>query len=78
MHYVPDNGLYVYFRYTDKQTIMCVMNTDTKERIIDFSRFPERTKGFAKAENVLSKEVFNTAQKPTIASMRMLVLELKR
>ena len=78
MHYVPDNGLYVYFRYDDKQTIMCVMNTDTKERTLDFSSYPERTTGFSKAEYVLSKEVFNTTQMQKIAPMRMWVLELKR
>jgi neopullulanase len=78
MHYVPDNGLYVYFRYDEKQTIMCVMNTDTKDRILDFSRYPERTTGFAKAENVLSKEVFTTDRQATIPAMRMWILELKR
>ena len=77
MHYVPDNGLYVYFRYDDKQTIMCVMNTDTKERTLDFGKYPERTEGFSKAENVLSKDAFTTAQKYTIPPMRMWVLELK-
>jgi neopullulanase len=54
------------------------MNTDTKERTLDFSSYPERTTGFSKAENVLSKEVFNTTQKQKIAPMRMWVLELKR
>lgn len=78
MHYVPDNGLYVYFRYNEKQTIMCVMNTDTKERTIDFNRYAERTAGFSKAENVLSKDALVTTQKATIAPMRMWVLELKK
>lgn len=78
MHYVPDNGLYVYFRYDDKQTIMCVMNTDTKTRTIDFSRYTERTTGFASAQDVLSHRVMNTKEHPVIPAMRMWVLELKR
>ena len=27
MQFVPQDGVYVYFRYDDKQTIMVVMNT---------------------------------------------------
>lgn len=78
MHYVPDNGLYVYFRYDDKQTIMCVMNTDTKARTIDFGRYTERTTGFASARDVLSHQVMNTGEQAVIPAMRMWVLELKR
>ena len=32
MQFVPDNGVYVYFRYTDKQTVMIVLNTSKEER----------------------------------------------
>lgn len=78
MHYVPDNGLYVYFRYDKKQTIMCVMNTDNKARTIDFSRYTERTTGFASAQDVLSHKMVNTKEKPVIPAMQMWVLELKR
>lgn len=36
MQYIPDNGLYVYFRYDAKQTIMCVMNTSDKAMPVNF------------------------------------------
>ncbi len=78
MHYVPVEGLYVYFRYDGKQTIMCVMNTDTKERTIDFSKYAERTTGFATARNILSGEKITTAETPVIPAMRMWVLELEK
>ena len=32
MQFVPDNGVYVYFRYTDKQTVMIVLNTSKEKR----------------------------------------------
>ncbi|MDB5121521.1 MAG: alpha-amylase [Sphingobacteriales bacterium] len=78
MHYVPSNGLYVYFRYDNNQTIMCIMNTDTKERKIDFSSFPERTAGFLKASNLVTDQSIKTSDPATIPSMQMWVLELKR
>jgi neopullulanase len=39
MHYLPVDGVYVYFRYDDSQTIMCIMNTSEKEVSIDFTRY---------------------------------------
>ena len=57
MQYVPDDGLYVYFRYDDKQTIMVVMNTAKKEKIIIPEKFSERTNGFTKMKNILTGKI---------------------
>jgi glycosidase len=78
MHYIPVDGLYVYFRYDKNQTIMCVMNTDAKGREVDFTNYAERTAGFSKARNVLSDETANTAASLTIPAMRMFILELQK
>jgi len=58
MQYVPtDNGVYVYFRYDKKQTIMVVMNTAKEQKIISPNNYLERTKGFSKMKNVITGEV---------------------
>ncbi|MET0244635.1 MAG: glycoside hydrolase family 13 protein, partial [Flavitalea sp.] len=46
MQFVPEDGVYVYFRYTTSQTVMCVMNTNEQEKTIDLKRFNERTATF--------------------------------
>jgi len=76
MQYVPQDGLYVYFRYDDKQTVMCVMNTSDRPQPVDFSKYAERTDGFKKASSIVSSDVFNTAEKTTIPATSMWVLEL--
>ena len=78
MQYVPNNGLYVYFRYDQNQTVMCVMNTDTKERAIDFGAYDERTKGFSSGVDVLTdiNLPFNAPLK--IGAQSMMVMELKK
>ncbi len=78
MQYVPNNGLYVYFRYDQNQTVMCVMNTDTKERAVDFSAYDERTKGFSSGVDVLTdiNLPFNAPLK--IGAQSMMVMELKK
>ena len=74
MQYVPDDGLYVYFRYDSKQTVMCTMNTNNKEKEIDFSNYIERTKGFTGAINIVSGAKLTNKFK--IPAKRMWVLEL--
>ena len=52
MQFVPEDWMYTYFRYDDKQTVMIVMNTSNDEKTIKPERFSEITKGFTKARNV--------------------------
>lgn len=74
MQYVPKDGLYVYFRYDEKQTVMCVMNTDDKERTVNFSDFEERTKGFTIGKNVVDGKDVSTSF--TVPAKNMWVIEL--
>ena len=53
MQYIPTDGLYVYFRYTDNQTIMCVMNTSDVNKQVDFLNFTERTTGFTGGKDII-------------------------
>ena len=55
MQFYPEDGVYVYFRYNNKQTVMVVMNTAKEERTIRLGRYVERTNGFTKYKDVLTK-----------------------
>ena len=57
MQFVPEDGVYVYFRYDDKQTVMIVMNTAKENKTIALKRFAERTKGFSKMKNIITGAV---------------------
>ena len=41
MHYAPDNGIYVYFRYLGDQKVMVVLSKNEEEVTLDLSRFRE-------------------------------------
>lgn len=78
MQYVPQNGLYVYFRYNDEHTVMCVMNTAEQPMQLDFSKYKERTTGFSTAMDVCgSSTSFSTAHIATMPATTMWVMELK-
>ena len=74
MQFIPHNGLYVYFRYDAKSTVMCVMNTDKQSRTVDMNDFSERTKGFNGGKDIITNQQINT--KFEIPPMSMQVIEL--
>jgi neopullulanase len=78
MQYVPEDGVYVYFRYDKQQTIMCIMNQGPDEKEIDLDRFQERTKGFGKGRNVVTGTEMRIAGKTKVPGMSMQVLELRK
>ena len=77
LQYLPDEGLYVYFRHDDKQTVMCVMNTNEKELEVDFTKYAEAYKKYTSAKSVTSDQEFSLNSKWQIGPKQMWVLELK-
>ena len=78
MQYLPENGLYVYFRYDEKQTVMVVMNTSNETKKVNAANYTERTTGFTKAEEVTGAiSTANLSQTMEIPAMTTWVFELK-
>jgi len=76
MQFVPVDGVYVYFRYDAKQTVMVVMNTSKTDKTISFDKYAERTSGFTKYTDVITKEK-NAMKDFTLGSYKTVVLELE-
>ena len=77
MQYLPDKGLYVYFRYDSGQTILCAMNTNNKPRHVVFNDYLERTKLFSTGKDVVTGQVYpipGNLDMPS-KSFRILVLQ---
>lgn len=78
MQFVPENGVYVYFRYDNNQTVMCVMNAENKPVTINLSRFSERMNGFSKAYDVTEGKELALQPALTIEGKNLLVWELRK
>lgn len=77
MQFVPEDGVYVYFRYDAKQTVMVAMNTSKEKRTVAVSKYAERSNGFSKARNVVSKET-NALADFSLEAHQTVVLELMK
>ena len=76
MHYVPENGIYVYFRYDEKETVMCILNANDREVTVNLARFSQRTAGFNQAKNILTGITGNMGGSMKVPAKTLEVLEL--
>lgn len=77
MHFAPQNGIYVYFRYNDKETVMVVMNKNNAASSIDTKRFSEIIKGRMQAVNVITGEKLSIDKQITIQSKSAQIFEIQ-
>jgi hypothetical protein len=75
MQFIPRDGTYLYFRYTDQQTVLVIANSSEKSAKPDWSIYRERTNGFTKGRDVITGETFSL-DGFTIGSKESRVLEL--
>ena len=76
MQYVPEKGVYVYFRYNDKQTVMVIVNTNDKEDKVDTQRFVERMNGFKTAVNIITHQTLQAINEIVVPAKTTYVFEL--
>ena len=77
MQFVPQEGVYVYFRYTDNQRIMVVSNTANIEKKIEVSRFNEILKGSKSAINIMTDSILEDISTLNLPAKSVMILEIK-
>lgn len=78
--YVPQDGIYVYFRYSESNPsapVMVVINTEDKENQLNTSRFSERIGNANSASNVMTGETLNDIKTIVVPAKGTLVLAIK-
>jgi len=78
--YVPQDGIYVYFRYSESNPsapVMVVINTEDKEIQLNNARFSERIGTANTASNVMTGELLNDIKTITVPAKGTLVLAIK-
>jgi neopullulanase len=76
--YVPEDGVYVFFRYDNNKTNMIVFNSNSKSIELATKRFSESMSGFKKAKNIITNENVNDLLKLTIPSKTAYLYELEK
>jgi glycosidase len=77
MHFRPENGVYVYFRYDDSDTVMVVINKNEEQTELGLERFAERIDGITRARDVLNGQDFELSGKMVLPARSVQVLDLR-
>lgn len=76
-HYVPDNNVYVYFRYNEKETVMVIINNNSDKQTLKTNRFKESIQNLKSGKEVLSGKTFDLNNDIEIEGKSAIILELK-
>ena len=75
--YVPQDNVYVYFRYDDQKSVMVVLNNSTETRTFKTGRFQENIKNFKSGKDVLSGTTIDLKNDISIGPKSAYILELQ-
>lgn len=76
-NYIPQDNVFVYFRYNDKESVMVILNSNEKDQVIDLKRFAESLNGFSKGKEIISERELSLQDTLTIPAKTSMVIELK-
>lgn len=77
-HFIPQNGVYVYFRKLGDQTIMCVVNTNKVKSTITTDRFKEAIGEYNTMLEVMSEKGERIPVDLEIPAQGFMLYELKK
>ena len=76
LHYVPQEDVYVYFRYLKEHRVMVIVNNNSKDQTLDLNRFEEGISEQTLAYEVLSDRHFTLGNSLEIPAETALIIEL--
>lgn len=78
-HYIPEDNLYVYFRYNDKESVMVILNNSDKEsRTITRERYLESMNGYNSGFEIISGTRIDDLKSFKIAPKSAMIIELNK
>lgn len=77
LHFIPQDDVYVYFRYDDKNAVMVILNNNDTEKSIDGNYYGEFLNNYSSGKDIISNESLNTLKIINIKPKSSRVIELK-
>ncbi len=77
-HYIPQDGVYVYFRYNNHASVMILLNNTDKTKTVDGKRFKENLSGYTKGRSVMDNKTIENLNTITIPAKSPLIIELEK
>jgi len=77
LHFLPENNVYTYFRYTDDEAVMVMLNNhNSDDKTVDCSRFEEILKDYSSAKDIISGTTYSDLSEIEIKAKSAMIFEL--
>ncbi|MFV0187177.1 glycoside hydrolase family 13 protein [Empedobacter falsenii] len=79
-HYMPQQNVYVYFRYNEKESVMVVLNANPEKQTFKLDRFTESLDGITSGKEIISDKIFpiKSSEEISIDGKTAMIIELKK
>lgn len=77
-NYIPQDNVFVYFRYNDKESVMVVINNNEKDTTLDLKRFAESLNTTSKGKEVISDTEISLQNSLMIPAKTSFIIELQK
>jgi len=75
-HFLPEENTYVFFRYTDTERVLIVINMNQEAKKIAYEKYIELLRGFTIAKDIVSGESQNVSGDIVVKGMQTTIFEL--
>jgi glycosidase len=77
-HFVPEDATYTYFRYTDNEVVMVILNKNTEAKTVNTERFKEVICGYTSGKEIISGKEISDISEVTIPAKSAVIVELSK
>lgn len=78
MHFVPEDGVYVYFRYNNNEVVMVMLNRNETVKKVDTKRFVEITNGYKNGKEIITSKEISNISEIIIPAKTAMIIELQK
>ena len=75
--YIPENNVYVYFRYNDNESVMVVVNNSKETQKLNLERFQENIQNAKSGKDIISDTTINLDNEFLIEGQSSMIIELE-
>jgi glycosidase len=78
MHFVPEDGVYTYFRNNNDETVMVMLNNNETEKSVGTKRFAEILNGYKSGREIITSKEISVVSEIKIPAKTAMIIELMR
>ena len=75
--FIPENGIYVFFRYNKEKTLMIIANNNMQVKDLDLKRFNEMLSGKTEGLEITTSKAYQLSKPISIMAKTVIIIEVK-